>query len=274
MWYEFGSADHPPRIPEPECVMGTAEQVEAFHAMGEPGNLFEPLYLFNALAISRITPQGGSVLDLGCGSCQFAACLAELRPDLHITAWDLSPKMLEEGAANLARRGIAGRVDLRLHDMLALEGDEQFDTLYSIFSLHHLPSSDAVSDLMLRMPRVASRHQASLWIFDHVRPRSSRTIEQFPHLLSPDASPYLKQDSANSLRASLTFAELEANVRLAWGPDAGSAKGSWLGAWFYQIHYLISHRHAHELASGALSREVRKNLRLLKSSFPRSWVNP
>lgn len=45
-------------------------------------------------------PQGGKVLDLGCGSGAIAIAVASERPDLQVTAADISPDALELAAGN------------------------------------------------------------------------------------------------------------------------------------------------------------------------------
>ena len=53
-------------------------------------------------AVSETCPDGGSVLDLGCGTGYVGHLLAGQRPDLHFTGVDLSPDALQDAASNLA----------------------------------------------------------------------------------------------------------------------------------------------------------------------------
>jgi len=254
--------------------MDQAAQVEAFHAAGEPGGLLAPLYLFNAQAISRITPLGARVLDLGCGSGQFAAHLAQLRPDLYIEGWDLSGAMLARGRQALQQRGLGGRVRLHQRDMLEQDGLDSFQTLYSVFALHHLPGSSDMEQLLRGMYRAAARSNASLWVFDHARPRSSRSIEAFPRLMSPHAGVALQRDSAHSLRAALSFAELRQRVQASWGIRAQSYVGHRWGCWYYQYHTLANCRQALGLELRGVPAEVWSTYQLIQRGFPASWVNP
>lgn len=60
------------RVPEP-MVMDDREGVRVFHESAMDVQL--PVYEFNASSMSRLVPEGGSVLDLGSGSGQLAVHL-------------------------------------------------------------------------------------------------------------------------------------------------------------------------------------------------------
>jgi ubiquinone/menaquinone biosynthesis C-methylase UbiE len=51
-------------------------------------------------------PQGGRVLDVGCGNGGLSLLLADLRPDLQILGIDFEPKPLEDASAYTARNGL------------------------------------------------------------------------------------------------------------------------------------------------------------------------
>jgi release factor glutamine methyltransferase len=74
--------------------------------------------------------EGPRVLDIGVGSGAIALSIADERPDAHVVATDSSPGALEVAAANKARVGLDGRVELRHGDLLAgVEGP--FDLVVS-----------------------------------------------------------------------------------------------------------------------------------------------
>ena len=60
-----------------------------------------------------------SAADVGTGSGAIAIALALAAPGLHIIALDTSPDALEVARANVARHGVADRVELRAGDLLA-----------------------------------------------------------------------------------------------------------------------------------------------------------
>lgn len=75
------------RVPEP-MVMDDPEGVRVFHESAMDVQL--PVYEFNASSMSRLVPEGGSVLDLGSGSGQLAVHLVTGRPDVTVRCVDLS----------------------------------------------------------------------------------------------------------------------------------------------------------------------------------------
>lgn len=62
------------------------------------------------LALER-APQGGRCIDLGTGSGAIALALAIERPDLHVTAVDVSENALAIARANAERHGVSDRVE-------------------------------------------------------------------------------------------------------------------------------------------------------------------
>ena len=65
-------------------------------------------------AIADTTPDGGRVLDIGCGTGYVGYLLSQRRADLHFTGVDLKAESLEAADVNLS--GFSGSVHL-------LEGD-------------------------------------------------------------------------------------------------------------------------------------------------------
>jgi release factor glutamine methyltransferase len=77
-------------------------------------------------------PQGGRVLDLGTGSGAIAIAIAVERPDLRVVATDQSRNALALATANVARHGVADRVELRGGDWWhAVEPGGTFDVVVS-----------------------------------------------------------------------------------------------------------------------------------------------
>jgi arsenite methyltransferase len=204
------SAPRVGRRPEPDTVMEDPESVESFHAEGSAGGALLPVYHFNALATSRLLPRGGTLVDLGSGSGQYLAYLAQCRPDIEIFGLDLSEAMVSHGNRALGAAGLGDRVHLRVADMTNFSGQapEHTDGLSSVFALHHLPTRDHLQRCLGEVMRVRRRDGCGVWLFDHARPRHPRTPALFPEIFTPDASAIFRQDSRNSLIASFSFAEL------------------------------------------------------------------
>jgi len=86
-------------------------------------------------------PAGGSepwVLDLGCGT---GNSILPLRPEISVTAVDISRNMVRIARAKLPGRTISWEIDDILHyvDSRPLEG---FDTIISTYALHHLTPAE------------------------------------------------------------------------------------------------------------------------------------
>jgi len=205
------------RTPEPTAEMSDPNQVHAFHAQGEHAGVLLGVYHFNARAVHALTPQGGTVLDLGCGSGQFLCHLARVRPDLRLIGLDLSPPMIELGRDMVRRARLSERVDLRIGDMtkFADEIRGRVDTVVSVFSLHHLPTEALLEACCRQIASIHSREGAALWIFDHARPRKRRTAAIFPKVFTPHAPALFNSDSENSLMAAWSFQELSSALELA-----------------------------------------------------------
>jgi len=224
------------RRPEPTALMEDSGSVEAFHEQGSAEGPLLPVYHFNALGTSRLVPEGGTVVDLGSGSGQYLAYLAERRPDIRIVGVDLSQAMVALGRRFLERRRLADRVDLRVGDMtdFAAGVPERTDLVSTIFALHHLPTEHHVRACLAQVAAVRDRNGCAVWIFDHARPRHPRTPEVFPRIFTPDAPAAFNADSRNSLIASFSFAELSGLVDASGIGPAEHHLARWMK--LYQVH--------------------------------------
>jgi SAM-dependent methyltransferase len=193
-----------------------------------------PVHLFNSLGISRLLPEGGTLIDLGCGSGRLLAQLARGRPDVRIIGLDLSEPMLEAGRQLLEREGL-GNVELRRGDVTTFDSGitERPDVVSCNWTLHHLPSEQSASECLSAIARARSRWGCAVWIFDFARLRHSRS---WPALLSlvRVPGPVVLEDGIASERAAFTLAEL---TRLLEGAGLGGlqhVRSRPLGE--YQVH--------------------------------------
>lgn len=83
------------------------------------------------LAFIDALPEGGRVLDLGCGVGDAAASMKAA--GLEVEAWDASPEMAEIAQG----RGV--KVDIRTFD--TLDAVDEYDGIHANFSLLHEPKS-------------------------------------------------------------------------------------------------------------------------------------
>lgn len=227
------------RKAEPTPDMSDEENVQAFHAEGSEQGALLGVYHFNARAVHSLVPEGGTVVDLGCGSGQFLRYLARRRPDLRLVGLDLSEKMVSVGKAMLREQGLSDRVELRVGDMTVFSAKVPavVHLMTSIFALHHLPTSTDLYACLREIERVRRRHTAGFWIFDHARPKRPDTAERFPGVFTPCAAPAFNADSTNSLIASWSFEELRSALTEAIGDEFESSLARLLR--LYQVHWKV-----------------------------------
>jgi len=199
------------RRPEANLIMNAEGQAAAWHEQGADDGPIAPVYHLNALACSRLVPLGGTVVDLGCGSGQFAAYLARCRPDLRIVGFDLSAPMIDVGNTALHAEGLGGRVELRQGDMTAFAREIPPETalINCLFAIHHLPGLREVERCLTEIRTAVEEIGCSFLIFDLVRPRHASTTRDYPRAFTPDAPEVFQLDSTHSLIAAYSHRELK-----------------------------------------------------------------
>ncbi len=228
------------RVPEPLIVMDDPDQVKTFHEEGSDKGSIRPIYHFNALRMSQMTPLGGLVVDFGSGSGQYLRYFAQMRPDVRIIGFDLSEEMIAVGNRMLERTHLSPRVTLIKSDMTTFTApkNERVHLISSLFALHHLPSMHEVKQCLERMARIREEQNAGVWIFDHARPSHPDTPSEFPALLIKDIPDVHRQDVQNTLTASWSFRELtELTDATHMGMFAHEKVVFLLG--LYQTHHLF-----------------------------------
>jgi SAM-dependent methyltransferase len=93
---------------------------------------------------ARLSPPGGSILELGAGTGRVSLALAER--GIHVLGIDLAPTMLAQAQAKLAKLPdtVAQRLRFQRGDMTSLNLDETFDAVICpFFGLSHLPAGAA-----------------------------------------------------------------------------------------------------------------------------------
>lgn len=114
-------------------------------------------------------PRGGRVVDVASGTGDLAFRLARLRPDLQVTALDISPRMLALAEARRSREG-SDNVTVAGGDLSALGlGSGSCDAVTAGYALRNAPSwRDALAELA-RVLRPGGR----LLTLDFHRPESA-----------------------------------------------------------------------------------------------------
>jgi len=86
-------------------------------------------------------PDGGRVLEIGCGTGRNLIAIARRYPQATAVGLDISEAMLETASRQIARHGLAGRISVRAGDASALDGLDlgQFDRVVFSYTLSMMP---------------------------------------------------------------------------------------------------------------------------------------
>ncbi len=210
------------RVPEPMVIEDPAE-VRRFSDGGATQPAMRSVYEFNARALSTLTPRGGRVLDLGVGAGQALAHFLRGRPDVTATGVDLSPTMLTAARATFEHYGVADRVRLVEADIGDLPPEicgERFDTVATLWTLHQLPDSDALSTTLRQIAALREKHGSALWLLDFQRLADPRTFPDLLTVTEPDYPGPLRADALHSESAAFTADELRDQLQAAGLADA------------------------------------------------------
>ncbi|WP_028298560.1 class I SAM-dependent methyltransferase [Olivibacter sitiensis] len=133
---------------------------------GQQSTVDAPLHLQLIVdAIACLHPQGGHVLDIGCGAGNYTLKLLEKMVPASCTLVDLSAPMLERAAERVGKvfLGAVKTVHGDIREVLLPEG--RYDTIMAAAVLHHLRGDndwDAVFGKLFRLLKPGG----SLWISD------------------------------------------------------------------------------------------------------------
>jgi SAM-dependent methyltransferase len=248
-------------------VMDDAIGVAEYDHAG--ATLLVPLHQFSARALSRLLPEGGVLLDLGCGSGRLLSRLALGRPDAHFVGLDLSEPMLRLGRHLLAHEGLVDRVDLRTGDITNFDAElpEQLSVVGCNLALHHLPGADQAASCLEAIRRARERTGCGVYIFDFARLRNTRTWPAMMSLASAPGRTFLR-DAIASERAAFTFGELTTLIAQTGLQDLRHARAGPVGE--YQLHWVAGRDVGpagrwHEVP---LPHRTRLVTRLIHRSFP------
>ncbi len=195
------------RVPEPE-LMDDPEHARAYHEadFSEPHNAFVEHF------IKRFPDfKSGSVLDLGCGTCDVVIRFAKALPGIRITGIDGSKAMLDIAREDIIKNGLSERITL-IETYLPDDNlfTQRFDAIISNSLLHHLKDPHVLWKTVKR----CVKDNAPVFIVDLMRPESKERTEELVRLYAGDESPTLQRDFYNSLIASYTVEEIEQQLRV------------------------------------------------------------
>src|SRR6266446_2589048 len=135
-----------PRTLEPE-VMDSPEEAHDYDSMDHTA--VNDLFVADFRAVWN---GAGPVLDVGTGTAQIPIAFCRIAPAARIVAVDAAESMLAVGRDNVARAGLADRLELKLADAKKLPfADAEFAAVMSNSIVHHIPEPAAVVAEMVRV---------------------------------------------------------------------------------------------------------------------------
>jgi SAM-dependent methyltransferase len=170
---------HPPPADDRTERIVALWSVGAYEQLGE---LFEPI---SDALIDRLDLTGRAVLDAATGTGNTA--IAAARAGGEVSAFDLTPRLLEQAARRAERDGLS--IDLRVGDLLAIPfDDDTFDLVISTFGAFTADDPAACLRELVRVCRPGGAILTTAWtptsIFEVLK---SHAFERRPDLR--DASP-------------------------------------------------------------------------------------
>jgi S-adenosylmethionine-diacylgycerolhomoserine-N-methlytransferase len=93
-------------------------------------------------------PQGGTVLEIGCGTARNLLCISRRYPSARCFGVDVSSVMLQTARASITRQGAGSKVQVALADAtdfdpVSLFGVARFDRVVISYALSMIPEWDA-----------------------------------------------------------------------------------------------------------------------------------
>ncbi len=96
-------------------------------------------------------PEGGSFLDVACGTGDLSIGAALKHPQIRVTGVDFVPEMINVGKRKVEARGLSERITLMHGDALSLPvPDDSFDVTGMAFGIRNIPDKKKALEEMLR----------------------------------------------------------------------------------------------------------------------------
>jgi ubiquinone/menaquinone biosynthesis C-methylase UbiE len=192
-----------PRTLEPE-VMDSPEEARDYDSMDHAA--VNDLFVADFRAVWN---GANPILDVGTGTAQIPIALYRLAPMARVVAVDAAESMLAIGRENVARAGLADRLELKLADAKKLPfADGAFAAVISNSIVHHIPEPAAVLAEMVRALRPGGR----IFVRDLLRPEDAATLDHLVNQYAGGANDHQRTMFADSLRAALTLGEIRTLV--------------------------------------------------------------
>jgi ubiquinone/menaquinone biosynthesis C-methylase UbiE len=205
LFKEYASEPKMRRIPEPELIMDSEVNVDAFDKAGTPFGPMAPTYLFITSHVSQVIAGCKNVLDLGCGSGQLISRIAQANSETQFTGIDLSSNMLGRAEQNL-RQAKVNNVNLQTQDMTNLKdfANQSFDAVISSLAFHHLPDEKSLESCFKEIQRVLKAN-GKIFLFDMCLVKKLETVDNLLRRSMEGQPKAFVEDSVNSFKAAFPF---------------------------------------------------------------------
>ena len=200
-----------PREPEPDLVMGDADQVAAYTEAGRIDGVMAAAYLFHSARVTQVIHGCKKVLDLACGPATQLAQIAGLNPDIEFLGIELSEEMLNQARKHVQDMGLKN-VGFMQADMTDLNQipPASVDGVISTMALHHLPTFAHLEKCFGEIRRVL-KPDGALYLVDFGRLKMLRSVIYFAYMNTAFQPHIFSLDYERSLRAAFLkeeFAQL------------------------------------------------------------------
>jgi len=206
-----------PREPEPDLVMGDADQVAAYTEAGRIDGVMAAAYLFHSARITQVIHGCKNVIDLACGPATQLAQIAELNPDIDFLGIELSEEMLVQARKHVQALGLKN-VDFMQADMTDLSHIQaaSIDGVISTMALHHLPTLLHLEKCFEEIRRVM-KPDGALYLVDFGRLKMLSSVIYFAYMNAAYQPHIFSLDYERSLRAAFLKEEFEQLTRARLG---------------------------------------------------------
>lgn len=205
------------RVPEPDLIMAVRQNVDEFDEIINSNVAISFCGALELLFGIGALPGAEKILDLACGPGHFSLFLAKYSNAEKVIGVDLSEPMLEKAHRNAVKAGLSHRVEFVLGDITKLPQfhDQQFDLITCTNSAHHVPTVDALHQMLVEMGRLISL-QGTAFVMDLTRLRTAGCVEKYVQLMGQEylisGLHKLYEDFRNSMYAAWTPDELCSSV--------------------------------------------------------------
>lgn len=198
-----------PREPEPDLVMGDADQVAAYTEAGRIDGVMAAAYLFHSARVTQVIQGCARVVDLGCGPATQLAQIAEFNPDTSFVGVELSAEMLVQAKQHVNNLGLKN-VDFVQGDMTHLDPIEiaSADGVISTMALHHLPTQGHLDRCFAEIHRIL-KPKGAIYLVDFGRLKSLRSVIYFAYMNARYQPHIFSLDYERSLRAAFLREDFE-----------------------------------------------------------------